>query len=57
MPIRTGTSIKQFAEKEYFRHSVLNNLRNGPWTALTAYGNFSPEKHRFIIKIIKKSFN
>ena len=37
------TSIKQFAEKESFRHVVLNNLRNGPWTALIVCATFSLE--------------
>ena len=35
------TSIKQFSEKEPFRHVVLNNMRNGPWTALIACAKFS----------------
>ena len=29
--------------KQYFSHVVLNNLRNGSWTALIACANFSPE--------------
>ena len=33
--------MKQFAEKESFRHVVLNNLRNGRWIARIAVGNFS----------------
>ena len=34
--------MKQFAEKESF-YVVLNNLSNGPWTALIACANFSLE--------------
>ena len=34
---------KAIFRKRIFRHVVLNNLRNGPRTALIACANFSPE--------------
>ena len=34
---------KVVCRRESFCHVVSNNLGNGPWTALTAYPNFSSE--------------
>ena len=40
--------------KQSFRYVVLNNLRNGPWTALIACAKFLPETWKKPIDSVNK---